>query len=196
MSWPDCGVGCQKALCFSGDSMSRVGETSSWSKGAQDHKNSIPESIVGRVFVPTAAPKVLTVGVQGSVAVVTVVVEQVRREDGETQLVLKKGGELFRHKAVVRMSAVIHSKAVAGEGAENGGKGDLDVIRSSRDSLLKQSCGGCVVEVLGEGAEVSSGDKVSGGGNLLEVVQGGIRGNDEVESGFVGVETWEIRGVP
>ena len=50
--------------------------------------------------------------------------------------------------------------------------------------------------MLGEGSEVSSGDKVSGGGNLLEVVQGGIRGNDEVESGFVGVETWEIRGVP
>ena len=57
--------------------MGRVGEASSWGKSAENNKDGIPEGIVWRVFVPVAAPEVLAIGIQRSVAVVTFVAQQV-----------------------------------------------------------------------------------------------------------------------
>ena len=80
-------------------------------------------------FVVAAAPKVLTIGVKWSVAMMASVVDKVWWEKWEAQLVLEEGGELFWCEAVVLVSAVIDSKDSAGEGAEDGGEGYLDVCR-------------------------------------------------------------------
>ena len=80
-------------------------------------------------FVVAAAPKVLTIGVKWSVAMMAGGVDEIWRENWEAQFVLEKGGEFFRCETIVLVSAVIDSKDSAGEGAEDGGEGYLDVCR-------------------------------------------------------------------
>ena len=89
----------------------------------------ISESIVSGLFVVVAAPKVLTIGIKWSVAMMTSAIDEVWRENWEAQFVLEKGGELFWCETIVFVSAMIDSKDRAGEGAEDGREGYLDVFR-------------------------------------------------------------------
>ena len=84
---------------------------------------------MGRFFAVATAPEVLAIRVKWSVAMVASVVDEVWWEEWEAQLALEKGGELFWCEAIVLVSAVIDSKDSAGEGAEDGGEGYLDVCR-------------------------------------------------------------------
>ena len=81
------------------------------------------------LFVVATAPKVLTIRVKWSVAMMASGVDEIWRENWEAQFVLEKGGEFFRCETIVLVTAVIDSKDSAGEGAEDGRKGYLDVFR-------------------------------------------------------------------
>ena len=81
------------------------------------------------LFVVVAAPKVLTIGIKWSVAMMTSAIDKVWWENWEAQFVLEKGGELFWCETIVFVSAMIDSKDSAGESAEDGREGYLDVFR-------------------------------------------------------------------
>ena len=81
-------------------------------------------------FAVAAAPKMLTIGVKRSVAIMARAVDEVWWENWEAEFVLEEGGELFWCQAVVLVPAMIDGKDGAGEGAKNGREGYLDVFRS------------------------------------------------------------------